>query len=646
MKMLISEIEYKNIRKISSFKMNFQDPQGKYYKNNFIMMGNGTGKTTTINLIKGLLDGSAEFWDKEQVESYRPLKNESVTQGQFSVTVKFDEKFYKYFLNLNYKEGKASISCTTSLQGGYEGKRSFPEAIESLFTPEFVSRFVFDGEQAQKSLDTGSNEAEETIKYLYRLNELDNIMLANRRILKEIQDVEERNIGSDQSIKNLRTRKERCEKRIEEMNKEVSDLDKGINTAQSSIKGIEEQLEKIERNFGDLSEKKRELTGKCQETKVNMSATSDRILDKLKYPYLLNQTLCQRMFELGDSMAKLKLPKTISKDFFIELSGEKHCICGTEIGEKERENILVNAERYLGSDRQGVLNTIKSYLINCSYNEELEDLFKELATFDVEYQRYSGLLSNVERELQEAGGEKGKELRRSRDEIQKKIGAWEGKRNSLTSKNENDPSLSEENNINIAQKQVNELEKKISSATRTNKALRKKNIIDGLISEIKNNSFDLIKKEIICKTNEKLKSVIKDDVIQIESIDKCIRLYGKSGASEGQTLSIAYCFLGTMFEDSELLFPFVIDSPAGKMDYEKRKAIAEILPTLFNQLIAFVTSAEVEKFADQFYLESNTQFVTVIASAENEEIEVHYGKEYFDTYQRDHKEENVDVSSF
>lgn len=94
-----------------------------------------------------------------------------------------------------------------------------------------------------------------------------------------------------------------------------------------------------------------------------------------------------------------------------------------------------------------------------------------------------------------------------------------------------------------------------------------------------------------------------------------------------------------MFEDSELQFPFVIDSPAGKMDYAKRRAVADILPMLFNQLIAFVTSAEVEQFADRFYNMQSTQFVTIIAPQGQDAVEIHLGKDLFNKYQRDHSEE-------
>lgn len=158
-----------------------------------------------------------------------------------------------------------------------------------------------------------------------------------------------------------------------------------------------------------------------------------------------------------------------------------------------------------------------------------------------------------------------------------------------------------------------------------------------MIKEIKEQATDELKKEIIRKTNEKLKRVIKDDYIEIDNIDRYIKLKGRDGASEGQTLSIAYCFLGTLFEDSELEFPFIIDSPTGKMDFDKRQAVADIIPLVFNQMIAFVQSAEVERFADRFYDNPDTQYITIVASPDGNDVEVNNGIEFFDSYQREHK---------
>lgn len=50
MKMSIIEMEYKNIRKITDLKISFVNSAGNIINNNFIMMANGTGKTTTMAL--------------------------------------------------------------------------------------------------------------------------------------------------------------------------------------------------------------------------------------------------------------------------------------------------------------------------------------------------------------------------------------------------------------------------------------------------------------------------------------------------------------------------------------------------------------------------------------------------------------------
>ena len=108
MKMSILELEYKNIRKISSLQISFRNDTGGVIKNNFVMMANGTGKTTTMTLIKGLLDGSAKNWPVDYVKSFAPTTTTG-DKGEFSITVKFDEKQYKYFLSLDYVNGIAKI---------------------------------------------------------------------------------------------------------------------------------------------------------------------------------------------------------------------------------------------------------------------------------------------------------------------------------------------------------------------------------------------------------------------------------------------------------------------------------------------------------------------------------------------------------
>ena len=636
MKMSILEIEYKNIRKISNLKLSFISPAGTVIGNNFIMMANGTGKTTTMSLIKGVFDGTANNWDSSTVKTYAPTTVSS-NNGEFSIKVKFDEKIYQYFIVLDYAAGTARIE-TAAMPKGRENGRILPESIKTIFTEEFVKRFVFDGEQAEKSMDSKFDEAEQTIKYLYRLDKLDDILSANQKILSEIQNTEGggRN-GSESALSNLRTRRDKIEHTIKVLEFKASDYKKRIEKYEAEKADKISQRNEIDKKYKDLNEEKNNINTEIENNKKDISAQIAEIMRLTKSPYLISESLCNRMRELGLSMTKLKLPKNTSKDFFTELAHSEKCVCDRCIGEKEKEAILRNAERYLGSNQQSVLNTIKSSISSCEYDSSLSEAFEKLS----ELQEQSTILNNRfkdnEEKLIKAGGDKAADLQSEIDKLIGEIAACKKSLNVIEAKNDPYETLTEDNNLHLAKEALEELEKKIASATNTNRALRRKEIVEELVNQIKQETTKSLKAEIVRKTNEKLKSVITDDKIEIESIDKYIKLKDRAGASEGQTLGIAYCFLGTLFEDAELQFPFIIDSPTGKMDFAKRQAVADIIPNVFNQMIAFVQSAEVERFADRFYSNPDSQYITIIASPDDEAVEVNYGKEYFDSYQREHK---------
>lgn len=157
-----------------------------------------------------------------------------------------------------------------------------------------------------------------------------------------------------------------------------------------------------------------------------------------------------------------------------------------------------------------------------------------------------------------------------------------------------------------------------------------------MVNEIKLQATTALKQEIIRKTNEKLRRVIVDDYVEIESIDRYIKLRGRDGASEGQTLSIAYCFLGTLLKILSWNFR-LLSTRLPANGFRKRQAVADIIPLVFNQMIAFVQSAEVERFADRFYANPDSQYLTVVASPQEQSVVVHEGIEFFDSYQREHK---------
>ena len=503
---------------------------------------------------------------------------------------------------------------------------------------------MFDGEQAAKSMDSSSNEADETIRYLYRLDELDEILAANQRILTEIQNAEGKR-GTSSSLSNLRTRQSDIDAIRAKLRTRCEKLREEIAAFEAEKVEKEKQRQELDKSYEKLNQEKNDILKEQQKNRGEIDVKITSILGIIKSPYLLSESLCARMFELGNSMKKLKLPKTIAKDFFTELASADRCVCDRCIGERERTAILKRADQYLGSDQQSVLNMVKSSLMNSVYDERLKKAFEELEELRAQANRLDTRFKTNEEKLIKAGGEKARELQERIEELIRLISIARDELERIESKDENDASLTEENNLHKADQKFKYYEQEIAKATRTNTALRKKELVDSLVNEIKLQATTALKQEIVRKTNEKLRRVIVDDYVEIESIDRYIKLKGRDGASEGQTLSIAYCFLGTLFEDSELEFPFIIDSPTGKMDFEKRQAVADIIPLVFNQMIAFVQSAEVERFADRFYANPDSQYLTVVASPQDQAVVVYEGIDFFDSYQREHKGDEIAKSA-
>jgi len=635
MKMTILEIEYKNIRKITNLRLSFARTDGSAIRNSFVMMANGTGKTTTMELLKGLLDGTAAGWTAAKVRSFAPTLTNADT-GEFSLTVKFnDRQQFKYFLSMNYKDGTIRVESSAPPKGREAGLH-LPESIRGIFTPEFVRRFVFDGEQAAKSMDSSSNEADETIRYLYRLDVLDEILSANKRILTEIQNAEGK-CGTSSSLSNLRTRQNSIDAIRRKLNARCAELRRDIAVLETEKIEKEQQRQELDKNYEKLNQEKNDILKEMQKNRGEIDVKITSILGMVKSPYLLSESLSARMLDLGNSMSKLKLPKTIAKDFFTELAYEERCVCDRCIGKRERAAILKRADQYLGSDQQAVLNTIKSSLMDSVYDESLKNAFEELVRLKKHANHLDTRFKTNEERLIKAGGEKAQDLQERIEELIRLICVARDELGRIESKDESDETLTEDNNIHKADQMFKYYEQEIAKATKTNTALRKKELVDSLVNEIKLQATAALKQDIIRKANEKLRRVITDDYVEIESIDRYIKLKGRDGASDGQTLGIAYCFLGTLFEDAELEFPFVIDSPTGKMDFEKRQAVAEIIPLVFNQMIAFVQPAEVERFADRFHDNSDSQYLTVVVSPKDGSVVVHAGYEFFDSYQREHK---------
>ncbi len=145
------------------------DNSNKPYHATLVQMPNGTGKTTTLNLLRATISGSARDWNQDPKRILELRRSGGTTQtGQFIVRLAINGNPLTFELNLNFKDRK--VFYRTTFGAGIRDGFHPPPQLRRFLNPEFVSLFVFDGELANNLLDSKQTRAREAIDSLFQLS--------------------------------------------------------------------------------------------------------------------------------------------------------------------------------------------------------------------------------------------------------------------------------------------------------------------------------------------------------------------------------------------------------------------------------------------------------------------------------------------
>jgi hypothetical protein len=156
-------------------------------------------------------------------------------------------------------------------------------------------------------------------------------------------------------------------------------------------------------------------------------------------------------------------------------------------------------------------------------------------------------------------------------------------------------------------------EDKLAEIKGTIKLRDKRDVLTGILNDAHERAYALINAEICSDANERITELMPHNRILIARVERSLILEGQEGGSAGETLSIAYAFLATLFNRSDHELPFIVDSPAGPIDLAIRPRIAELIPKLTDQFIAFTISSEREGFVPKLKQSTadEVQFITL-----------------------------------
>ena len=185
-------------------------------------------------------------------------------------------------------------------------------------------------------------------------------------------------------------------------------------------------------------------------------------------------------------------------------------------------------------------------------------------------------LEKVDREI--------KEFKQSVNEIEDQLSQFESTVDNLPDK--------DTWGISVLEHRLKKAKDQLAEVTDTLAIKAKGDLIRKILDHAHQSSKRGISEDLCKEANGRIEQLMPYNRIRIREIKQSLILDGQEGGSVGETLSIGYAFLSTLFNRTEHRLPFVVDSPAGPIDLEVRANVAQLVPKLSNQFIAFVISAE------------------------------------------------------
>ena len=425
-------------------------------------------------------------------------------------------------------------------------------------------------------------------------------------------------VTEDKGLTRRRNRLARLQNRLAQIKEEQKRL-------KTEILELKLQMENAQEEYNTALSKDRDTGDKLKEIKFKLDSAEEvvqhnvrRAIEEMRNPQKLLIDFGSALQNLKANLDKLKLPKSTSREFFEELAEAERCVCGRPMDDENRQAVRDRAMLYLAENEVGVLNDIKTDIgTYCNENplayyqaleEQVSDLTKLIRTRDqikTEHQSFEDArLAQGDSELQEK--------KNRLEQVQKDYQVCESRLQEIERSPHTNPS-DETDCLKELERLVTKAENDVAEATDTLRLKNKTEILKNILAEAHMQAREELRKFIIDETNSRIAKLLSRDPIFLEDIRDCLKLQGKDGASMGQTLSVSYAFLATLFNRSDYRLPFIVDSPAGALDLNVRPEVARLIPSLCNQFVAFTISSERQSFVDVLHkaAKQQVQYLTI-----------------------------------
>jgi len=560
-----------------------------------VQMPNGTGKTTTLELLRAALTGTAGNWTPAQI---RELRRPGATNGtgKFRVTLLVNGKPLTFELILDFEAASVSYRTTSPNSGGVKNRWEPPASMLQFLTPAFLELFIFDGEFADNLLTQGTQRADEAIGALCQLDLLGNVANTVEQQWKQATSqggpksasaLEKLNVEHDALfVQQTRLVKARgiAESKLEAGTVEAAKLEKKIAEKIGSVETTKIQHGEAQFNL--------------QNADSAVSTVSGTVMGLLRMPLAVHPKFCEQLVMLRDNLDNLRLPETSSAQFFDDLVKDEECICGRPMTEAAAKEITKRAMGYLDYDESATINALKSDITRFvspteedSRHTRLKTGLKDLVAAKRQQKEAKQTLDFLAKKLIDAGDA---ELESWKSELDTLLIDLDRYRQAL--QDIDDPSEEEAGgtilSLKLVKKKLDEVKGKIAELSKTVELRKKTDVLRAIFEGAEVLARDAIRADLLRATNERLEVVLSNDPLRVDRIDKSLHLANQSGASAGQKLSVGYTFLMSALKRGNNDFPLIVDSPAGPIDEGVRRKIGRLIPDLCTQFVGFTINTE------------------------------------------------------
>lgn len=575
-------------------EVNLTDSDGEPAQVALVQMPNGTGKTTTLELIKATLSNTAVNWSQEQVRSYR-RRRDSRPEGQFKVRILVNGRPLTFELTLDFENGTTRYRTTNLGSGGIALGWTPPPDVHRFLSSQFLRLFIFDGEFADELFNAERSEADRAIDALCQLYLLDEVKafaeeewerrsksgmpktnVGLERYQKEHAKLEQR--GAE-----LRQMQSKAEKKIQELDDEVSKLEGRISDHLSKTKSTQENFIRASQSLSDAE--------------ASVSSATGAAMGSFRMPIAIHSEFARQLVLLKENLDRLRLPENTSTQFFEELVEEVECICGRPMTEGAKTEIAARANRYLDADDAGTINALKADIDKFTANDGDEPdhlrLSAQLSALGdaCRAERHAKqLVRTLKQTLIDQGDEQLKTWEAELREKSEKYNELSTILSDICS--DGDPDDDPIWSLKQLEKKKSEVSAKIAEITSTVVLRKQTDLLKKILAKATKIARTRIKAELVADANRRLKDILINDPLEIAQIDKSLRLADQEGASVGQTLSVGYTFLMSVLNRGNNNFPLVVDSPANPIDDDVRKNIGALIPQLCTQFVGFTINTE------------------------------------------------------